>query len=176
MWKKFGFRQQKNQFLMTRSTWVGNTMRADLKLQEKCNMDTEFFFLQGDSSLVLAPIRIWSTVLCASLEHIPIYSTWKEPGQQAQSLLHGSNQSADNGQDWGVISEVPVWSLLYTLRYPKASPHHPPSEASPLHPVFAEVHNDTSPCLLLPRKNILHSWSSRGCTSTPIFDQNFCSF
>lgn len=178
---------------MTWSTLVGNTKRADLKGNSKqnaiCTLSTIFLyifiiwaiFLQADSSLVLVPIRNRSTVPCAFLEHILIYSTWKEPTQQAWSLLHDSNQSRGSGEDWGVISEVPVWSLFTHSNINKDLAHPPLSEASPLHAISAEVHDFTSPCLLLPRKKILHSCSSWGwlvapCTSTPIFDQNFCRF
>lgn len=67
----------KNQFLMTKFhiSRKYNESTSEEKLQEKCNMDTESFFLQADSSPVLVPIRNWSTVLCAFREHILIYST-----------------------------------------------------------------------------------------------------
>lgn len=90
--------------------------RSEENLQEICNMDTESFFLQVDSSLVLVLNRNWSTVSCAFLEHIPICSTWREPSQQAWSLLHDLNHSTGNGGT-GSNFWSPVWSLLCTLTY-----------------------------------------------------------
>lgn len=74
--RQFGFKQQKNHFLTTKSTLVGNTAQ---EAQGKCNMDTESFFLQADSTLVLVPMRNCSTLLCAFLEHIPFVPPGRNP-------------------------------------------------------------------------------------------------